>query len=164
MSPATSLPVAGSSATWPLRKSRSPARTAAEKGPTDGAIRSVVIISRRMSLISFVAADGPVRGRFGSHRYEGQFTGWPENGDQEVADLREQGGFLLLRRCIPDHSDINMRHLTHSVSFLGPKAADQQSTPMSWNINSLVSVVLNCASGAVGYDHERRSAAREFNP
>src|SRR5262249_36061149 len=82
--------------------SRSPARTAAEKGPTDGAIRSVVIISRRMSSIS---CQGP----------------WA-------------------------------------------KAADRQSTPMSWNVNSLVSVLSYCASGAVGYDHERRSAPCEFNP
>src|SRR5262249_48107609 len=51
-----------------------------------------------------------------------------------------------------------------SVLRLWPKAADQQSTPMSWNVNSLVSVLAYCASGAVGYDHERWSAPREFNP
>src|SRR5437868_5948479 len=58
------------------------------------------------------------RGRFGSHRYEGQFSVWSEDGDQEVADLQEQGGFLLLRRCIPDHGDINVRHLTHPFRSL----------------------------------------------
>jgi hypothetical protein len=62
---------------------------------------------------------------------------------------------LLVTVLGPARSDSNMRHLAHSVSFLGPKAAEQQSTPMSQNINSLVSVASYCGSGAVGYDHER---------
>lgn len=63
VSPAINCRDVGSSATWPLKNTKLSARTAAEYGPSGGAILSVVIVSLVMFSVSLSRSECLGRGR-----------------------------------------------------------------------------------------------------